>query len=70
MIRKRLQEFLQLTADINFDAALTTDQHGVKHFADEELERKDYNWKLCFRSGKETVTAARAYAEQWLKELK
>ncbi len=70
LIRKRLQQFLDLTADINFDAELKTDSHGVKYFADEELERKNEHWKLCFRSGKETVTAARAYADQWLKELK
>lgn len=70
LIRKRLQQFLEMSADINFEAELKEDTHGVKHFADWELEQKNEHWKLCFRSGKETVTAARAYAEQWLKEIK
>lgn len=70
LIRKRLQQFLENTADINFEAELKKDSHGVKYFVDEELEQKNEYWKLCFRSGKETATAARAYAEQWLKEIK
>jgi hypothetical protein len=42
----------------------------VKKFADPKLEAKDELWKRCFRSGEETITAARAYATGWLKELK
>jgi hypothetical protein len=43
---------------------------GLKKFADPRPEAKDGLWKRCFRSGEETITAARAYAMQWVKELK
>jgi hypothetical protein len=38
-------------------------------FADPALEAKDGYWKYCFRSGKETITAARQYAQQWLSGM-
>lgn len=68
LIKRRLQEFLQFTADIDFDAKLI-ERGGRKRFADPKLEAKDELWKRCFRSGRETITAARTYAQQWLKEL-
>lgn len=68
LIKRRLQEFLTLTADIDFDAKLI-ERGGRKRFADPKLEAKDETWKRCFRCGRETITAARAYAQQWLKEL-
>lgn len=69
MLRKRLQQFLDLTADIDFNAKL--EKRGAQTvFADPALEAKSYHWKLCFRSGRETITAARSYAQQWLSELK
>ncbi|AXY77902.1 hypothetical protein D3H65_29650 [Paraflavitalea soli] len=68
LVKRRLQEFLTLTADINFDAKLV-DRDGRKRFADPKLEAKDESWKRCFRSGRETIAAARSYAQQWLKEL-
>jgi hypothetical protein len=68
LVKARLKEFLALTADMNFDAQLVQ-KGGSKKFADPRLEAKDDTWKRCFRSGKETITAARAYAQQWLKEL-
>jgi hypothetical protein len=39
-------------------------------FADASLEGKDETWKRCFRSGRETITAARQFAQQWLASLK
>jgi len=69
LIKKRLKEFLELTKDMDFSAKLITSGR-VKKFADPALEAKDGLWKRCFRSGEETVTTARAYAAQWLKELK
>jgi hypothetical protein len=69
LIKQRLQEFLSLTADIDFNAKLVKQGNKMK-FADPKLEAKSNVWKSCFRSGKETITAARAYAQTWLKELK
>lgn len=69
LVKLRLKEFLDLTADIDFDAKLV--QSGkVKKFADPRLEAKSHEWKYCFRAGKETITAAREYARNWLNALK
>lgn len=68
MVARRLREFLDLTADIDFGAELVTD--GVrKKFADPDLEQKSREWKFCFRAGKPAVDAARTFAQAWLEEL-
>ncbi|MBS1563703.1 MAG: hypothetical protein JST39_04905, partial [Bacteroidetes bacterium] len=68
LIKMRLKNFLDLTADIDFNAELVS-RGRVQKFASPVLEAKSDLWKRCFRSGRETITAARAYAQQWLKEL-
>lgn len=69
LVKKRLTEFLDVTNDIDFNAKLV--QRGSKmFFADPALEAKSSEWKKCFRCGKETITAARRYAQQWLASLK
>jgi hypothetical protein len=68
IIRTDLQEFLNATADINFKAA--TKQQGNKTvFVDAIYEGKPLDWKFYFRCGPEAIAGARAYAQQWLKEL-
>ncbi|WP_341836015.1 hypothetical protein WJU16_24645 [Chitinophaga pollutisoli] len=68
MLKLRLKSFLALSADIDFNAALV--KKGNKMiFEDPALEKRSAEWKQCFRAGPEAVKAARAYAEQWLKEL-
>jgi hypothetical protein len=68
LIHKRLVQFLEFTKDIDFNAKLV--KRGSKMvFADPALEAKDGYWKYCFRSGKETITAARQYAQQWLSGM-
>jgi hypothetical protein len=69
LLKRKLNEFLQLTADIDYGAKLTQ-RWSKMVFADPALEAKDPFWKACFRSGKTTVDAARSYAQQWLLELK
>jgi len=39
-------------------------------FADPKYEAKSGGWKLCYRAGKESVEAARAFAQTWLKGLR
>ena len=68
LLRRRLNEFLQLTADIDFDAKLV-ERDGWLRFADQRLEEKDDNWKRCFRCGKETISTAMAFAQGWLKSM-
>lgn len=68
MVTRRLREFLDLTADIDFDATLVTEGERKK-FADENLEQKPGEWKYCFRAGKPAVDAARAFAQAWMGDL-
>ncbi len=69
LIAKRLKEFLALSAEIDFGAQLTASGKGVSRFADAQYEKKSSEWKLCFRAGREPVAAARAFAQEWLKQL-
>ena len=70
MIKNWINAFLEKSAGINFDAKITEIKPGTIKFIDQEYERKDSQWKLYFRAGKETVTAARTFAQDWLGELK
>jgi DNA-binding ferritin-like protein len=69
MIKRWLVDFLEVSKDVDFNAKLVTGDHGVKTFANPDYESRSPNWKLCFRAGKETVEAGRAFAKQWLGEL-
>jgi hypothetical protein len=68
LVRMRLQHFLDLTNDINFNARLK-EVNGKKIFVDPVYERKPAGWKMGYRAGKEVVQTARTFAEQWMKEL-
>lgn len=67
-LKKRLQAFLEVTADVDFQAK-TAGTGSARRFADEENEAKPREWKMCFRAGPEVTAAAREFAEQWLAEL-
>jgi hypothetical protein len=69
MIKKWINVFLEKSADINFSAATKKDSKGILKFVDKEFEYKDNQWKLYYRAGKESVTAARTFAQNWLKEF-
>ncbi|RYZ52442.1 MAG: hypothetical protein EOO14_16740, partial [Chitinophagaceae bacterium] len=58
LVKKRLQQFLQETASIDYNAKLARKDRKMV-FVDPALEAKDPFWKACFRSGKRTVDAAR-----------
>jgi len=68
LIARRLQEFLDLSKDVDFDAKLVPAQSTMR-FADPGYEEKPPTWKLCFRTGREGVAAAREAAQAWLKAL-
>jgi hypothetical protein len=70
MIRKWLLKFLEVSADVDFNAQLSEAERGKKVFIKSEYERKPDTWKLCYRSGKEAVKAGREFAQTWLNELK
>jgi hypothetical protein len=68
-VKKRLQEFLNETADIDFDAELIT-KNGKKYFVNRAYESKGNRWKLAFRAGRDVITTARTFAEKWISEIK
>jgi hypothetical protein len=68
VIGRRLKDFLTMSADVNFDAKLVA-KDGRRTFVDPALESQPDAWKMCFRAGREATMAARAAAQQWLKEL-
>lgn len=69
IIKERLQKFLYVTNDVDFSAELKT-SYNKKVFVNPSYERKSTEWKQAFRAGKEITTMARAFATQWLSELK
>jgi len=69
LIKKWINTFLDKSSDINFDAKLEKDKYGKMKFVDPLYESKDNQWKQYYRAGKETVTAARTFAQNWLAEL-
>ncbi|HMO61466.1 MAG TPA: hypothetical protein PKC39_00075 [Ferruginibacter sp.] len=68
-VKQRLQQFLNETTDINFDAELTT-KNNRKIFVNPDYERKSKRWKMAYRAGKEVVLPARRFAEAWMMEIK
>ncbi|WP_162944434.1 hypothetical protein [Flavisolibacter nicotianae] len=68
-VKRRLAEFQDLTKDIDFTAKLVKSGNKLV-FADPGLEAKSWEWKRCFRCGRETIAAARQYAQQWLSSLR
>jgi hypothetical protein len=67
-IKLRLQQFLDATKDIDFNAQLT-ERNKIKYFVKPEYERKSSWWKLAFRAGKDAVETARSFAEEWKNEI-
>lgn len=70
MIKMRLKYFLELSATVDFNAKLSKGPYGKMVFVNQEYESKSADWKLIFRSGKESVEAARAVAKEWLGGMK
>ncbi|HSK08540.1 MAG TPA: hypothetical protein VK911_03125 [Vicinamibacterales bacterium] len=69
LIARRLTEFLEMSKDVDFNAALAAGGGGKRVFANAAYEEKPPEWKLCYRAGAEPVQAARAFAAEWLKSL-
>lgn len=68
-VKKRLQDFLAATSNIDFSAELT-EKNGKKVFVNPEYEHKDNRWKMAFRAGKEVVEPARDFVQKWMEEIK
>jgi hypothetical protein len=68
LVAGRLRHFLEMSKDVAYEARLVV-KDGRKVFADEALEARPREWKLCFRAGKPATDAARRYAQNWLNDL-
>lgn len=68
-IKMRLEQFMQESADIDFDAE-TYSKGGIKYFTNRAYESKSNRWKMGFRAGREAVMTARTFATQWIAEIK
>jgi hypothetical protein len=68
-VKTRLQQFLDETATIDFDAELVT-KGNKQYFVNRAYESKGNRWKMAFRAGKDVVTTARKFAQQWMSEIK
>ncbi|HMG90381.1 MAG TPA: hypothetical protein VK589_09980 [Chryseolinea sp.] len=69
MVKARLETFLQITGDVDFNAALK-EEYRVKKFVNRAYEKKPDEWKMAYRAGRPAVEAARTFAKTWLAELK
>lgn len=66
LVKKRLQEYLQLVATVDFSAKLTAS--GRKQiFVNPAYEKKSLKWKAVYRAGKDVNDVVTAFVKDWLK---
>jgi hypothetical protein len=71
LFARRLREFLDATADVNFaarTASLNEDANGIV-FLDRPDRKRHWIWQEAVIVGPEATAAARAAAQAWLKEI-
>lgn len=66
LVKKRLQEYLQVAATVDFNAKLTG-EGKKKTFVNPVYEKKSLKWKAIYRSGKEVNDVVTAFIKEWLK---
>jgi hypothetical protein len=68
LVARRLRRFVDTCTNVDFNAQLVP-RDGSMVFANAQYEQQSGEWKMCFRAGREAVTAARTAATAWLKEV-
>ena len=71
LFARRLREFLQNTADVNFSARtinLTGGTDGIE-FVDRADRQRHWMWQEAVLAGPEATAAARTAAQAWLQEI-
>jgi hypothetical protein len=68
LLKKRLNEFVQVGSTVDFTAQ-TTGAGRTRKFVRAEYERKPGEWKTLYRLGKAPTMAALDFARAWVKEL-
>jgi hypothetical protein len=69
LVRRRLQEYLDLLLTVDFDAVTRRINGNVRIFENPRYEDKPPMWKLCYRAGRELNMIAQSEAREWLAEL-
>ena len=68
VVKKRLEEYLQIAATVDFNAKLTApDNYKIKKFINPAYEKKSLKWKAIYRAGKEVNDVATAFVKDWMK---
>lgn len=65
-VKVRLEEYLALTASVDFSAQLTVKGNKMI-FVNSEYEKKGKKWKAIYRAGKEVNDVVTAFVKEWLK---
>ena len=68
LLKRRLQQYLDIQATVDFSAALK-DVNGKQKFVNSAYEYKPADWKKVFRAGKDLNDVAKQFATVWVKEL-
>ena len=67
IIKKRLQEYLQIVATVDFNAKLTApDKYKITKFVNPAYEKKSDKWKAIFRAGKDVNDVVIPFVKEWL----
>jgi hypothetical protein len=67
LIKNRLKKFIEVSATVDFNAALK-EVYGKQKFVNPAYEDKSDEWKQIFRAGKDVTEVTRKFAQQWLAE--
>ena len=69
-IKKALKDFLDVTVDVDFNATTKLNpEKNYQVFTNPVYEKKDAQWKACYRAGKEVTEVTRNFVQQWYSEL-
>lgn len=67
LVRRKLQEYLELVATVDFNAELTApDQYKIRKFVNPVYEAKSAHWKVCYRAGRAVNTEVTTFVRAWL----
>ncbi|NER11017.1 hypothetical protein [Muriicola jejuensis] len=70
LLIRSIKDFLEITKDVDFNATTKLNpKNNHQVFTNPVYEKKDTQWKACFRAGMELTNFVRAYSQDWLSEL-
>ncbi|MFN8344660.1 MAG: hypothetical protein U0X91_06640 [Spirosomataceae bacterium] len=69
LLQQRLRDFIALCDEVDFNAKLMPSGRK-QEFINPAYQRKPAEWKFLYRLGETPVTEAKAFAQEWLADLK